>query len=587
MGRDRFRYGVDDVLAHKMLGNCRRRGSRARESLAPGPITHEWLSMFSLYGANRSDRVRWMNRLLPVVGLVCIFQATGWAAPTQRPALVVTQIPNDGGALPEPARPSALQKLPSGSRIVVSRHEGDGRQVAVISSGFDAAGHPCVSHDAERVLFVGRQTPGSPDSVWEVKLDGTGLHEVIAPPGGADRAIYLSTLYTMQSARPTPRIAYRAVGCAGRPQLFACASDGTDARPITFAPGGVVAPMILSDGRLLFGMRGGGEGETTTPSVRLNKDGKEEPRLVPPEHRGEGSGARDATSWFTIQFDGTDIFPFAAMHEPVRVHGSPVETFDDRVMYLEGDVGRANGFDALVSVARTDSLTTRREIARVAAGGLYDLAAAPDGGVLVAARLREAASIGVYGMHGGTLDAQPVLDDPAWHAVDVAPVVVRPRPPGRSSVVVPTASTGKLYCLDVYLSNTDAGRRVEQGQVRRVRFLTPGAAATARTGAHGASRQPDPLADEVMGYLDVERDGSFAGELPARTPFRIESLDASGRVLQSMRSWMWVMPMERRGCIGCHEDRALTPPNRQVTALRKRIPRIGVTPDSGSQGGGG
>jgi len=43
-----------------------------------------------------------------------------------------------------------------------------------------------------------------------------------------------------------------------------------------------------------------------------------------------------------------------------------------------------------------------------------------------------------------------------------------------------------------------------------------------------------------------------------------------------MRSWFWVMPMERRGCIGCHEDRELTPPNRHVFALRKRAQRIGL-----------
>ncbi len=29
------------------------------------------------------------------------------------------------------------------------------------------------------------------------------------------------------------------------------------------------------------------------------------------------------------------------------------------------------------------------------------------------------------------------------------------------------------------------------------------------------------------------------------------------------------MPKESRGCIGCHEDRELTPPNRHVLALRK------------------
>jgi hypothetical protein len=37
------------------------------------------------------------------------------------------------------------------------------------------------------------------------------------------------------------------------------------------------------------------------------------------------------------------------------------------------------------------------------------------------------------------------------------------------------------------------------------------------------------------------------------------------------------MPTERRGCIGCHEDRELAPPNRHVIALRKMPQRIGFS----------
>ena len=73
----------------------------------------------------------------------------------------------------------------------------------------------------------------------------------------------------------------------------------------------------------------------------------------------------------------------------------------------------------------------------------------------------------------------------------------------------------------------------------------------------------------MLGEADVERDGSFFLEVPARTPLRLETLDEKGDILQAMTSWVWVMPRERRGCIGCHEDRELTPPNRHVFALRK------------------
>ncbi len=59
-------------------------------------------------------------------------------------------------------------------------------------------------------------------------------------------------------------------------------------------------------------------------------------------------------------------------------------------------------------------------------------------------------------------------------------------------------------------------------------------------------------------------------------PLRLETLGEGDRVLAAMTSWIWVMPKEARGCIGCHEDRELTPPNRFVQAVRKRPHVLGV-----------
>jgi hypothetical protein len=50
-----------------------------------------------------------------------------------------------------------------------------------------------------------------------------------------------------------------------------------------------------------------------------------------------------------------------------------------------------------------------------------------------------------------------------------------------------------------------------------------------------------------------------------------------------MQNWLWVMPSERRGCIGCHADRELTPPNRHVLALREHPRKIGIDDDEQAQ----
>jgi len=154
--------------------------------------------------------------------------------------------------------------------------------------------------------------------------------------------------------------------------------------------------------------------------------------------------------------------------------------------------------------------------------------------------------------------SRPVVDKPPWHEVD--PVAVRPRPVphGRSSVVNSNTTVGQLYCLNVDLSDDARGSRSGERQVTGVRVFS-------------ANRK-----DQALGTASVESDGSFFLEAPARTPLRLETVDGRGEVVCTMRSWMWLMPAERRGCIGCHEDRELTPPNRHVLALRKPPQRIGV-----------
>jgi len=151
-------------------------------------------------------------------------------------------------------------------------------------------------------------------------------------------------------------------------------------------------------------------------------------------------------------------------------------------------------------------------------------------------------------------------------------------PRGSSSVVRDELATGQLYCLDSRISD-----EALTGAIHRVRVIAVKPAAAAGT---QASIEP-----EVLGETAVEADGSFFLELPARTPFRLATLDERGAVLRTMNTWMWLMPGERRGCIGCHEDRERTPPNRHVLALRKPPARVGLgslsSLDGGETGGEG
>jgi hypothetical protein len=81
----------------------------------------------------------------------------------------------------------------------------------------------------------------------------------------------------------------------------------------------------------------------------------------------------------------------------------------------------------------------------------------------------------------------------------------------------------------------------------------------------------------VMGTVPIEADGSVAFHVPTGKSLHFQLLDENYRALQTMRSFVGVMPGEYRGCLGCHESHSRTPaPVASCAALLQR-PR-NITP---------
>jgi hypothetical protein len=59
----------------------------------------------------------------------------------------------------------------------------------------------------------------------------------------------------------------------------------------------------------------------------------------------------------------------------------------------------------------------------------------------------------------------------------------------------------------------------------------------------------------ILGYADVEPDGSFKVDVPADIPIAITVTDAKGRAFQAHTNWIQVRPGEQRTCDGCHSPR--------------------------------
>lgn len=237
---------------------------------------------------------------------------------------------------------------------------------------------------------------------------------------------------------------------------------------------------------------------------------------------------------FGINLDGTDY----AMFAPVA--GRMASAVRGReVVYIEA--GRV----AALSLDRP--LGGRRWVTRVE-DGEFRWPADADGGLLVSRR-RTGGSFGLWkiALPGGSMSE--VFDDPAWDELQAKELAPRAEPDGRGSVVDDQIPTSHFYCLSVY--TTDRPEALKGG-VKRVRVLT-------RAGA--------------LGEAPVEEDGSFHLETPANVPVRFQLLGGGGTVLRTS-SWVYARNMEKRGCIGCHEDPELAPENREAMAVIKPAVRL-------------
>lgn len=521
----------------------------------------------------RNRRVRLLCRIILAASLAAGL-GVSWAQPGDRGSgnstdtvlrevtLIIEQVPVSDSRHRESSSANAGQDDPlEGSRIVMARLGTPG-DIRVLTEGFAAAAYPDLSADGGRVLFVASKQSDVDAAVWELEL-GTGQsRKIITPDGACDSAIYLSTIYTLDAGEPAPLLAFRArSGRDGTRQLYTCRMDGTRVEQITFDPRGVGRPYQLSDGRILF-------------SVPRTRDAESRPPAASPDD-----------VWMTVHVDGTDVSAFAGQYAERGGRFGPCETPVGEVLFVERGDGERQA-STIVGVPRARSLTKRRLIRNDDRGTYAALTTWTKEKTVAAYRPATSApdtTFGVYAMNlqDGRLD--PIFDDPAWH--DVRAIVVQPRPPnaGRSTVVRTDVAYGQLYGLDVKL--TDVPVAAGDAAARRIRVIGHKDSAEFAPSASGspvaesgnvakAELRAGGRATVVLGESTIEADGSFYLEVPARTPIRLEMIDDDGRVVSAMHSWIWVMPMERRGCIGCHADPELAPPNRHPLALRRAPHRI-------------
>jgi hypothetical protein len=76
----------------------------------------------------------------------------------------------------------------------------------------------------------------------------------------------------------------------------------------------------------------------------------------------------------------------------------------------------------------------------------------------------------------------------------------------------------------------------------------------------------------LLGTVPIAGDGSVSFKAPTGVALHFQLLDGQQRALQTMRSFVNLMPGESRGCLGCHESHSRTPDTQHKSYTLARQP---------------
>ena len=436
------------------------------------------------------------------------------------------------------------------------------------SPGDGVYSDPNLSWDASRVVFTFKGTPDGSTSIYEIGIDGAGLRRLTNPE---------ETLYRYQGAHggqhdvypaylPDDRIVFLStrpsglVPCAdtGVSILHVMNADGSDIHPISVNNVDEFDPAIMPDGRILFGRwEYIDKNALTIQSLwTVNPDGTQE----------------------TALYANNMVFPEAILD------ARPVPGTDLIVGTFAKHNGPPRGAIALINpaVGKNDpeavfNLEHPNDPLRDTGDSCAPWPVTPDL-FLFSGRPagREHNAIEMIDTAGNRV---VLLDDPEICLHSPMLVKPRPRPPVIPSVVDRNASTGAFLVQDVY-EGLDG---VARGEVAQLRVLEETSRISSTLMSGSPYNQVFLISAALAwspkifhGVVPVEQDGSAYFEAPSGRALYFQALDADGRLVQSMRTFVQAAPGTTRSCVGCHETREGSPAMEAVlpAALRDAPQRL-------------
>ncbi|MBC8874758.1 MAG: SUMF1/EgtB/PvdO family nonheme iron enzyme [Planctomycetes bacterium] len=419
--------------------------------------------------------------------------------------------------------------------------------------------------DADQMLL---SMPGSHDKwhVFEIGTDGTGLRQ-LTPTDQPDIHFYDSCYLpngdiAFVSTAPLQGVPCNAGVIVG--MMYLMDGDGGNIRQICFEQDHTYCPTVMNDGRILY-LRWD---YTDTPHVwnrilfSMNPDGTGQT-----EYYGSNSYWPNSVFYARpVPNHTTRTVGIVTGHHVGRV--GELVIFDSAKGQREADgvVQRIPGYGEDVEPLIEDKLTEHSWPKFVHP---YPLS---ERHFIVSCKPTPDSLWGIYLVD--IYDNMVLLKEEEGHVL-VEPIPLRrtDKPPVLASRTKPDCDDAVVYMEDVYAGPGLTG--ISRGTVQALRVFTYHfgyqklAGINHRIGADGPWE-----VKRVLGTVPVEADGSALFRIPAKTPISVQPLDAEGKAIQLMRSWMTAMPGETLSCVGCHEHRNSSPPSMSTVAATRKPSEI-------------
>ncbi|MHC4741047.1 MAG: HzsA-related protein, partial [Planctomycetota bacterium] len=415
---------------------------------------------------------------------------------------------------------------------------------------FDAKGggvrDAAVHYDGKTVLFSYRPAGRDNYSLYEIRSDGTRLRRVTHGDYDDFEAAYL----------PTDDIVFvstrsmRWVGCWKTQvgTLFRCDRQGGNLTPLSFNLEHDNTPAVLNDGRILY---------TRWEYVDRSQVGYHHLWAMNP--------------------DGTDVIAYYGnqRHYPLYIEGKAIPGSEDVLAIDSPGHGRNDHRGRVCIISAKYGPDDNRGLYHITPRHEYNDPWPIDGERFLVANRNKLLLGKLRGKPGGEL-VEVLRYEGGANIHEPVALVPRPREKIMADRTDQQQASGKMVVADVYHGRNMEG--VKRGDIKKLLVLEALPKPVNFSGGQDLTSWLGTfMLERVLGTVPVEEDGSAYFEVPAGRPVLFVALDEDEMSVKRMQSFTNVQPGEVLSCVGCHEDRAVTPKPikaNNLMALRRPASKI-------------